>query len=63
MSISDAFVNVACDKCGHEEPYELTAIACKGWDARNITETFLARRGWVVKGAQHFCDGCVEDEP
>ena len=59
--ISDAFVNVACDKCGHEEPYELTAIARNGWDARNITGNFLARHGWVVNGDQHFCEDCVED--
>ena len=63
MSISDAYVMITCDRCGQEEPYELTALACKGWDARNLTDAFLSRRGWVVKGDQHFCDTCVEDEP
>lgn len=60
MSISDAYIIITCDKCGQEEPYELTALARNGWDARNITDEFLSRRGWVVRDDQHFCEGCVD---
>ena len=45
MSISDGFINVYCDKCSHAEPYEMTALAGGGYDARNITESFFAAAG------------------
>ena len=60
--ISDAYVNVHCDKCQESESYELTALAGGGWDGRNITEAFLVRKGWTVKGDEHFCSICAEDQ-
>jgi len=60
MSISDGFINVYCDRCSRAEPFMMTALAGGGYDARNITESFLQRHGWVAKDGQHFCEDCVE---
>ena len=31
-----------------------------GYDARNITDSFLRRQGWVAKDGKHFCENYVE---
>lgn len=61
MSLSDAYIRVMCDKCKYEEEMELTAIACNGWDARNLDGELMSW-GWKTRGDEHICDSCLEDE-
>ena len=60
MARSDAYIKVACDKCKHEEEVELTAIACKGWDERNV-KTVLKTYGWLCDDNQEICESCREN--
>jgi len=55
--ISDAYVEVTCDKCHVIEVVQLTAIACQGWDERDVVG-HLRRLGWTVNGNSHYCSEC-----
>ena len=57
--ISDAYVEVTCDGCNTVEIVQLTAIACRGWDERNVPD-YLRRIGWTVNGDEHLCDECMK---
>jgi len=57
MSVSDAYVEVTCDGCHAIEVVQLTAIACRGWDERNVA-AHLKSIGWTVEGDLHYCDEC-----
>lgn len=61
MSISDAFVYVSCDDCGAGEEVELTPLAGRGWDDRNVAK-YLLRTGWGVNEDEgtYYCQDCVE---
>lgn len=60
MARSDAYINVTCDKCEYLEEVELTAIACKGWDERNV-KGVLKSRGWLCEGDQEICESCRDE--
>lgn len=61
MSLSDAYVRAACDKCGYEEEVELTALAMHGsYDMRNVNAA-LRRDRWTADGDRHICPECVEN--
>jgi hypothetical protein len=63
MARSDAYINVTCDKCGYLEEVELTAIARKGWDERNVKSS-LKNHGWFCGDDQEVCESCHDnDEP
>jgi hypothetical protein len=53
---SDAYIRVTCDCCGDEVEVGLTAIACRGWDARNVG-AHMKRLGWTT-GDEDYCDEC-----
>jgi len=57
MSLSDAYIEVTCDGCHAIEVIQLTAIACHGWDERNVPN-YMKRRDWTVNGDEHFCEEC-----
>mgnify|MGYP003443977223 FL=1 len=61
MARSDAYINVTCDKCEYLEEVELTAIACKGWDERNV-KAVLKNHGWLCDDDQEICESCREDD-
>lgn len=58
---SDAYINVTCDKCGHNNEYSLCSLAGGGWDAREINGK-LRRDNWRTDGETDICESCVEDE-
>ncbi len=61
--ISDAYVHVSCDRegCGYTDEYQLCAIACNGYDLRNL-DGELEQDGWVVDGEDHTCPECAGDD-
>lgn len=61
MSVSDAHVEVTCDRCHAIEVVQLTATA-RGWDERNIAD-YLKDIGWTVAGDLHYCDECQRQYP
>ena len=61
MARSDAYIRVMCDKCEYVEEVELTAIACKGWDERNV-KTVLTNHGWLCDDGQEICESCRDNE-
>ena len=60
MARSYAYINVMCDKCQYLEEVELTAIACNGWDERNV-KAVLRNRGWLVEDDQEICESCRDE--
>jgi hypothetical protein len=56
--ISDAYVEVTCDGCNTVEIVQLTAIACRGWDERNVP-AHLENIGWSIEGDKTYCDECT----
>ena len=61
MSRGDAYIHVMCDKCEYMEEMELTAIACNGWDERDVTKR-LEKRGWFCAEGQDICEECHDAE-
>lgn len=61
MARSDAYIRVMCDKCEYVEEVELTALARKGWDERNV-KTALENHGWLCDDGQEICESCRENE-
>jgi len=61
MSRSDAFVWVECDKegCNEQIEVQLTALAGRGWDDRNVDGS-LRHWGWEKWDGKDICDSCVE---
>lgn len=60
--INDAYVRVTCDKCQEiEDEIQLEAIACHGWDERNV-DAALKRLGWKKEDGQWLCPNCVEEQ-
>jgi len=60
--LSDAYVEVSCDGChAVEVVVTLTAIACNGWDERNVA-SYLKSIGWSVDGDEHYCDECTKGD-
>lgn len=60
---SDAYIRVSCDKCEDpdmDEEVELTALACGGYDERNV-DASLKRNGWKKDGERDICPNCAED--
>jgi hypothetical protein len=55
---SDAYIRVTCDCCGDEVEVGLEAIACNGWDERNVN-AHLRRLEWTTGGDdKDYCDEC-----
>lgn len=58
MSRTDAFIFVACDRCGQMVEVQCTALAGGAWDERNV-DAELRRMGWdTVDG--DLCETCSE---
>jgi hypothetical protein len=55
--IWDAYVRVECDGCHDSVEVCLTAIACRGWDERNV-KGHLESIGWLVDGDDTYCEEC-----
>lgn len=60
--IGDPTITVYCDRCTHEESFDLTPLAGKSWDARNLPGE-MRRAGWVkTDDGELFCEDCAIDE-
>lgn len=57
---SDAYIIVTCDSCRTSLEIELTALASRGWDDRNVN-TELAREGWECAEGRDICPECREE--
>ena len=59
--ISDAYVDVECNRCEYHEQVQLTATEHGGYDCRNIPG-WLKRNGWTgdADGNEHLCPDCQE---
>ena len=61
MSKGDAYIRVECDTCHDFIDIELTFIAGREWDERNV-DGELERQGWRDEGDNiHTCSMCLED--
>ena len=59
MAIGEPMVLVVCDRCYDEEYVELTPLAQRSWDMRNVIPA-LEHQGWEVrgKGESTICSEC-----
>jgi len=57
---SDPFVRIECDRCGIYEYYDMTPLAQRSWDLRNLDRQ-LENDGWRISGDEHICHECQED--
>ena len=58
--IGDPVTPVECDSCHETEYFEMTALAQKSWDNRNLAAK-LKRARWSVVGDVTFCPECHVD--
>lgn len=56
--LSDAYIDVTCDRCHHVAQVPLTAIACDGWDERYVDDCLRAWGWTIVDDDTHWCDEC-----
>lgn len=60
--VNNPTVTVTCDKCGDEEPLEMTALACASWDMRSV-DNQLKRLGWTgTTDTKTICPECQEED-
>lgn len=60
--MSDCLVKLTCDLCGHEEDFEMTALAGGGYDDRGVQDQ-SERMGWEWVGLDiHWCETCADSE-
>ena len=60
--MSDGFVTLTCDKCNHNEDFEMTALARGSYDTRDVRRR-AEREGWIWQSDDsHVCESCIPDE-
>jgi len=60
--VNDPQVMVTCDKCNYEDRYNMTSVAQRSWDNRNL-EAQLKRYGWTLPNGingETICAECSE---
>lgn len=61
MGICDPAILVVCDACGIEDQFNLTKLAGRGWDDRNL-DSSMKRAGWTLRpDGEWFCPDCTEE--
>lgn len=52
--IGEPRICVDCDNCHTEDWFEMTALAARSWDDRNLAKA-MKRLGWIVDGDHTYC--------
>ena len=61
MAMGEPIVIVECDSCKEKQEIELTPLAQRSWDMRNVFSK-LHIMGWHIHGDATICPDCRQDK-